>query len=421
MPQHHLNYFFPYTGDVSHFETSLTRAFFALVNLCPVVHAQLLNMVREQVKDFPSFFDLHEHSFNLEASEITSSQEDAPTYLVHLTGVSSAGKATITKADSERRYDAIIEYETGMRLVFESKKGAANQKDSTIGKTHKFEEQIIHLRWNDLVEAISRLIESKMLRGTDEELAKQFVAYVEMKFPRLCPYSTLARCQRNPIRVQEFCLQLLRSIGGTTEGKKIDFGQGEIARFGFLKYDDDKKVISLYLYPADTVGQARKFYKQEFVEQTLALQDKGWFLDANLHLAFMQKNYVWTAVMIPLGDYLQYWLKRISTLTAVKAADRKKNEFVSAFNVLVEAKMADEADRKDFIRYFMETNRTTMNICPGLAVKFDWSLDEAEKLDAAEGGFLAVVRNRLAEGLAAWGAEIKVQDPSVMEQKVHSL
>ena len=71
MPGHHLNYFFPYSGDVAHYETSLTRAFFALVGLSPLVHEHVIETIRQANQDLPRFIDLRPESSSL-ALEVSS-------------------------------------------------------------------------------------------------------------------------------------------------------------------------------------------------------------------------------------------------------------------------------------------------------------------------------------------------------------
>jgi len=166
MSQHYLNYFFPYTGDVSHHETSLTRAVFALLRLCPVAHAQLVHMVREQIENFPAFIDLQGCSITLEETKaIRSGPEEIRNVLVLLTGTPASVEKATSTTEKGRRFDAVVEYNTGDRLVFEAKIGAANEKDLTIRASDSFDKKVVEIKWNKLIEEIFRLIESHMLRG----------------------------------------------------------------------------------------------------------------------------------------------------------------------------------------------------------------------------------------------------------------
>jgi hypothetical protein len=409
VPQH-LNYFFPYSGDVAQFEISLTRAFFALLNLCPVVHAHLIEMVRERNSELPAFFDLQPQSFGLalEVSSLDAAEGDAA--LVHLTGVGSppAAPTNITQTDAGRRYDAVLTYDCGWAILFEAKIGAADQKDATTNIPHNLRGCIAKISWNDLIEAIWRLIECGLLRDTEEKLARQFLEYVETKFERLCPYSTLARCDSSVTRVGARCTQILRGIG-PADGDRLDLGP-EVARFGYLVYNSEKHFVALRLYPADTIAQAQKFYTPRHVEGTLRLRDLDrWSVDPNLHLAFMNKNLVWTQVGITLAEYLHLWLERMPRHGQTAARDQEKSGFTAAFNELVNSRLAsDELDRTAFAQHFVTANRITMNICPGVFAEYRWPLTEAEKLDS-QGRFSSEVRVRLLEALAAWGQTLPTQ------------
>jgi len=401
MSERRLNYFFPYSGDVGHYETSLTRAYFALLNLCPVVHAHFVSMVREKNPALPPFIELQPQSFGvaLEVSSVTSQSGDA--VLVHLTGAPSPSPANIAITEEDRRYDAVLAYDCGWTVLIEAKIGAADQKDATANIPQNIHGCVAEITWNDLIETIWRLIECGLLIGTEEKLARQFLEYVETKFENLCPYSTLARCGGNAARVGARCTQILRGIG-RTDGDRLDLGTGKSARFALLVHNNAEHSLALCLCPGDTIGQARKFYAPGYVECTLRLRDRGWRIYPNLHLAFMQRNYVWTRVDAGIEEYLSLWLERMQQHGQTAAGDEAKLGFVTAFNDLVRHRLASESDRAAFIKEFIGTARREMNICPGVQVTYHWSLNEADKLDS-QGIFAEEVRNRLSEALAAWG------------------
>jgi len=400
MSERHLNYFFPYSGDVGHFETSLTRGFFALLNLSPVVHAHFVNTVREINSALPTFMDLQPQTSRL-ALEVSNLDSQGDAVLVHLTGNPSANPASITITDEGRRYDAVLTYDCGWTVLVEAKIGAADQKDATANIPQKIHGRAVEISWNDLIEAIWGLIECGLLTGTEERLARQFLEYVETKFESLCPYSTLARCGGSPSRVNARCTQILRGIG-QTNGIRLDLGAGESARFALLVYNKEGHTLALCLYPGDTIGQARTFYAPPHVENTLHLRDLGWELDPNLHLAFMQRNYVWTKVDVGIDEYLSFWLERMPQHGQTSAGDEAKLGFKTAFEDLIRHQLASESDRPAFVKEFMSTARREMNICPGVEVTYSWPLGEAEKLDN-QGFFAEKVCDRLREALAAWG------------------
>jgi hypothetical protein len=405
MSERRINYFFPYAGDVGHFETSLTRAFLALLNLSPLVHAYFASLVREKNPALPSFIELQPQSFRLglEVSSMISQGGDA--VLVHLTGAPSPSPATITVTEEGRRYDAVLNYDCGWTIVIEAKIGIANKKDATANVPQNIHGCVAEISWNNLIEIIWRLIECELLIGTEERLARQFLEYVETNFESLCPYSTLARCSGNATRIRARCTQILRGIG-PTDGDRLDLGAGNIARFALLVHDNADQSLALCLYPGDTIGQARKFYEPRHIEDMLNLRERGWSIRPNLHLAFMQRNYVWTQVDAEIEEYLSFWLQRMPQHGQTSAGDESKLGLLTAFNDLVRHRLASECDRPEFIKEFMETARREMNICPGLQVTYQWSLKEADNLDS-RGLFAEQVQTRLREALAAWGQTLQ--------------
>ena len=354
---------------------------------------------REGTRPCPAFIDLQPQSFvlALEASSLDAAEGDA--VLVHLTGASQADPTKITTTDARRRHDAVLTYDCGWTILFESKIGAADSKDATVNIPHNLHGRVAEISWNVLIEDIWRLVESGLLQGAEEKLAGQFFEYVETKFESLCPYSTLARCGGSVARIGARCTRILRGIG-SIDVDKLDFGQLAIARFGFLVYEEG--FVALRLYPADTIDQARKFYTLRHVESTLRLRDMDrWNVDPNLHLAFASKNLVWTQVGMTLEGYLHHWLERMPQHGQTAAADEGKSGFRTAFDSLVNEQLASESDCPSFAQHFIGTERRKMNICPGVRAEYRWRLTEAERLDS-QGRFSAEVRARLIEALAAW-------------------
>ena len=408
MANTHLNYFFPYSGDVGHFETSLTRAFFTLLNLSPVLHAHLIGMIRDQAPalPLPSFFDLQPESFrlDLELGSQNPSCEYENAVLVHFTGTPAPRPASAAKTEDSRRYDAVLAYDSGWAFLCESKIGAADQKDTharVSGTLHG----VVEIGWNGLIEAVWRLMECGLLCRTDEKLAEQFLEYVETKFENLSPYSSIARCRGSRARVDARCTQILRGFG-TAFGNKLDLGMGAMARYAVLRHaagkGKDESFVVLGLYPADTINQARRFYTKANIEATVRLKQRGWDVYPDLHLSFMQTSCLLLKGNRRLDEYLRYWLDHMPQHGQIVVNDDVKNSFLVAFEQLVAEGFASESDRSGFAQQFIDTRRTKMNICPGVGAEYYWPLKRAEELDA-QGRFAAEISERLQEALGSWG------------------
>jgi hypothetical protein len=129
---------------------------------------------------------------------------------------------------------------------------------------------------------------------------------------------------------------------------------------------------------------------------------------SKVHLAFMQRNYVWTQVDAEIEEYLSLWLERMPQHGQTTAGYESKLGFLAAFDDLVRQRLASESDRPEFVKEFMDTARREMNICPGLKVTSHWSLKEADHLDS-QGIFAEQVQTRLREALAAWGQTLQAE------------
>lgn len=147
----------------------------------------------------------------------------------------------------------------------------------------------------------------------------------------------------------------------------------------------------LALYPADTLEQARVFYKDDSrVRNTLRLVDHGWEIEPNLHFGFMEKGLCWATAQPDLRDYTDRWRARIHTLGKIS-----REEWPRELDSLERAGMFNANDREQFHRDFTETGRNEASPRPGLRLQRRWGSGEIPGADA--------VRGALVSGLAALG------------------
>jgi len=52
-------------------------------------------------------------------------------------------------------------------------------------------------------------------------------------------------------------------------------------------------------------------------------------------------------------------------------------------------------------KIFTQSKRQTLNVCPGVRLRFSWQLAKAERLDSRE-AFLTEIREKIDEVLSAW-------------------
>lgn len=172
----------------------------------------------------------------------------------------------------------------------------------------------------------------------------------------------------------------------------VDFPDAEAVQVAYLFNREEE--IALALYPADTLTQARVFYKDDArVKNTLELDKGDWAVRPNFHWGFWEKGLSWTTSRLDVRDYADYWRARISTLEEI---DRERWE--RELKRLVQDGVFDADDLPQFARDFTDTERTKASPRPGLSVSRAWSLEQA-----GEPEFPSTLRGALRSALAAFG------------------
>jgi hypothetical protein len=167
-----------------------------------------------------------------------------------------------------------------------------------------------------------------------------------------------------------------------------------------LEYESKERLVTLHMWPADTLEQARSVYAQrEVVERVLRLQNEGWGVSPNFHFGFMTPGYCWTDTSLPVAEYMQYWLQRIGDVGKIERGD-----WDQYWLNLVQERIAKPENRESFDRYFTNTKKASATPRPGISCTFDWRLDEAERLDA-RGQLTKSVSKRINQLLEALGEE----------------
>jgi hypothetical protein len=98
---------------------------------------------------------------------------------------------------------------------------------------------------------------------------------------------------------------------------RLDFINTTAVRYAYLDAPDPKG-LPLRLYPADTLEQARIFYRSAArVQRTLALRDHGGQLAPIFHFGFMSRGLCWSRSSLATDDYARYWVERIDETRAI--------------------------------------------------------------------------------------------------------
>lgn len=161
--------------------------------------------------------------------------------------------------------------------------------------------------------------------------------------------------------------------------------------------------IRLEFYPGDTVNQARDFYKQVEMQKLLALgKNSHWFVGPNLHFAHMQRHLHWATASLPIIEYLEYWSKHQDKIAQYKKID---GGFQAVISWLTSEHLIGKVDVEAIRKHFVETNRNSINVNPGIKMIYTWMKDEAIELD--DKGVFAEEATRVIESaLSSWGEKL---------------
>jgi hypothetical protein len=145
------------------------------------------------------------------------------------------------------------------------------------------------------------------------------------------------------------------------------------------------------------------------VDKLLALDE--WECSTNLHFSHISKNLVYPSPKVSLRRYLEFWQEHQDWIRQVK-----EEQFDELLDLLERNGLLTETDRDDFETKFMETDRSTVNVCPGVSLHYRWGRSAALDLDDS-GRLVEEVDERVRDAVRAWGAEDAWERISVVSRE----
>jgi hypothetical protein len=204
--------------------------------------------------------------------------EAVPGISVYLTPDEAQDMPSIAASDRQQVLDGIINYGNDLVIVIENKTelGVPPVQPCNInlhGTSVTFEKKPRSLRWQILLGVLIDLVERDLVAGAERLLLTDFFDLVEKHFPRIGPYSTLARCGENAFRIRCRLDSILGEVVGTDAGKEKgarDLSGTCKVTMVWLGFEDDK--VSLKIWPGDTMAQSRELYSDPLaINAVLAL------------------------------------------------------------------------------------------------------------------------------------------------------
>lgn len=403
----HLNFFIPYESVAAWHENQLTRAFLVVLRYSPIAHQAWLHLVSPG----RSLQMLPKAEFATQRQRIVSGRSEGgesdaiPGISVWL--APDAAKVNVSMeaaSDRQQILDAIISYGSDLVVVIENKIswcGSTEQphRINLHGAPVKFEEQPRSVRWQDVLAMLSDLVERDLVYGAERLLIGDFLDLVEEYFPNIGPYSTLGRCGNHPFRLARRLDVVQGQAVGVDEGK----GQGwrDIAGtpkifMAWLGLASDNATVSLRMYPADTLGQARACYGDPAsVDAVLALRSDKWRVEPKFHWGFMAGGYAWSRTPLPVDEYCAYWVDRIADTRELARSD-----WDSYWAKLEADQIVESLGKETFDRDFTSSKRQKAQPRPGLFCEYSWPLSEATRMDDRD-MLVQTVRDRINQMLSA--------------------
>ena len=400
-----LNYFEPYSTKEATHEDQLTRAFLTLLRLSPTALLATYDMIRtsvlsentDQRQFLPSYTELQ-----LSNVELANQQKNLPAVNEYVSVLISndkhSEKVDVGRSKRSAVYDGVISFGSQLALVIENKPRVQNVWAGQLSLNEKNvpEESVIHptparLSWRDMVVMTSQLLQHPAMGGTEKMLMHDFLEHVNRHFSYLNPFHSFHLCKSNRELLDMRIEAILKEIALEEDMVKYHRGWAHYIetrghtgtqRIGLYISDHSKENWKLQLFVglADTMNQARHFYKKDLDMQAIdRLGEHGLFSHGNFHLSHMQLHLLWYATDVDkTKDYIKYWQANIVRIKQITVED--VNALLA--DLFAKGVIKDkEEQRKQLQDQVHSTKRTRINVAPGLVIRKEWTKDEAETLD----------------------------------------
>jgi hypothetical protein len=407
-----LNFFQPFEGLQPNHENQLTRALLVLLRVSPAAHERWLTRLKVDpgLHKSATGFRTQQHA----VLKSTASKQRVPVLSVFLTPKAPLETDLVVRASGRQQVlDAIIEYGQERVIVVENKVAEAsswqaiNLNIKRAGVRIAKGEKVRVVEWPDLLAHFGALLEGGRVAGAEAEVLADFLQYAEDQFPRLGPYHSLVLARGNEFRITRRLQTVFsEASGGEAFLNRLGWPSIELpplqgaAALAFLHQvdRDGKECVQFSVFPADTLAQARAFYREPAkVEAVQKLARKpGWSLEPNFHFGHFETGYVWCHGDLEIERYLDLWVREI----AAGMHELRRSEWPRYWRRLLQERIATTGDRSEFHRCFTKTGRQKASPRPGLTLARRWPMDEAEWLDGS-GKLVAEVAKALNFAVAA--------------------
>lgn len=402
----HLNFFAPYESLAAGHENQLTRALMVVLRYSPMAHQAWLGLVApgRGLHKLPSAQFAIQRERVLPDYSFVEETEEISGISVWLAPDAQDIDAPVEPSDRRQVLDAIISYGDDLVMVIENKIGWSKPTQQPYqvnvhGMPVSFDQAPRSVQWQGVLEALADLVERDLVHGAERLVISDFLGFVEERFPRIGPYSSLRRCGDSVFRIDRRLDMVQGLATGSEDGKAQgwrDIKGSDKVFMAWLGLESDGNSVSLKMFPADTLGQARAFYRDpDAVKAVLDLRADGWAVQPNFHWGFAARGYAWCSTPLTVEAYCDYWINAIPG-----AGEVARPDWDSYWARLEADDIVDQSGRAAFDQEMVASQRQKTSPRPGLACEYTWPLHEAKRLDE-RGELVAAVRARINQMLRA--------------------
>lgn len=389
----HLNYFEPYSEGNK--ENNLTRAFLVVLRHSPAALLLFYDLVLQSCKEnhkssksetglpSPSGIELDDVKLGTQVGDLV--EYDSNNFLsVLLTDDAELNTdEDIVESSRSAVYDGVVAFPPLLTLVIENKPRSSDV-------------------WRDQL--------NPNLEGTEKLLIQDFMEFVNRRFHYLNPYDRWSRCDNEEELLERRIKTILEEIVADPEsiGKQrnwyhyISTGLGELKRIGLgLIETNNKYGLSVTAHFGDTMSQSRRLYENtDFtLEDIKDLETKGWSYEPDFTVMHISRHIVeFDTPKDKQEFYFNFWREHLDLL------EQRSLEELRILLEEAEQKgliQIDEEKKEELNEKIYETGRKdNLNICPGIHLHYDFSSEEANRLDD-KGALEEEIRKRIEEVVEA--------------------
>ena len=398
----------PFSSLPPQHENRLTWAFLVALKYDPL----LQNLLRELVESkLPP--EAREHRNFWEPARVLTQTKELDPSTSRLVSVlltdETIQDVRVRWSDRDAVYDGVIEFPDGLTLIVENKPSHGNVWEEQLSPSRSsfsgdvrdglLHDSAICLEWSEVLESVLKYADSRIPPFSSREISLDLLSFMEEFHPDLTPYRTFGLCGNRPQALRRRTMRLLDALAGKAGLESRDdwylFRPRKIAeRVGV--WAEPEATLKVSLWPADTVGQARRFYEE--VDRTAFLGLDGWEVGPNLHFSYMNKHLIWTETTWAIARYFDYFADaqlqlygQMNEARLVPLAEQWEDEG-----------LITREDRGKIEGQFNSTKRETLNVIPGFSVSRVWNLNTVIELEE-QGELEADIINALAIPLKIWG------------------